>query len=51
MGLAGRKVSVWPERSGLERQGDRPRVLGCVSPVTVFASVSSFLSRQLAAVY
>lgn len=31
VGLAGRKVTVWPERSGPERQGDRLRMLGRVS--------------------
>lgn len=34
VGLAEREVSVWPERSGPEWQGDRRRLLGCVGPMT-----------------
>lgn len=34
VGLAGKKVTVWPERSGPEPQGDRLRMLGRVSSAT-----------------
>lgn len=46
VGLAERKVSAWPERSGRELQGNRRRMLGCVGPVTPYSiNFSGFCSQ------